>query len=284
MKGFINLLKPTGMSSAYAVGGVKRKLKSPCGHMGTLDPLASGVLPVGIGRTSRLFPFLIDKTKTYVADFRFGEHTDTLDVTGELLGTTEIVPTLEQIKQAVKSQIGEIEQIPPKYSAKNIAGKRAYQLSRQGVEFELQPKKVNIYDVEVLGEVNKNEYRFKIVCGGGTYIRSIGRDLASDLGSLAVMSRLERTQSGVFTINNGVSVDEFINSDNPEKYLISSDSAVNFPKLILDKKRAQKILDGVFDNLGYQDGLYRVYCENERDFWGVGQSKDGILKIISYIR
>lgn len=284
MKGFINLLKPTGMSSAYAVGGVKHKLKTPCGHMGTLDPLAFGVLPVGIGKTSRLFPFLLDKTKTYIANFKFGEHTDTLDVTGEVLAKTQVVPTIEQLREAVKTQVGAIDQMPPKYSAKNIAGKRAYELSRQGVEFELQPKKVNIYDIQVLEEVAKNEYSVKIVCGGGTYIRSIGRDVAKQLGSLAVMSKLERTQSGMFTVENGVAVEEFMCSDKPEQYLIPSDSAVDFPKLVLEEKRAQKILDGVFDNLGYNDGLYRVYCQSLDDFWGVGESKDGILKIISYIR
>ena len=120
MKGFINLIKPNGMSSAYAVGGVKKKLNCPCGHMGTLDPMAKGVLPVGIGKASRLFQYLLDKEKTYVARFIFGQITDTLDVTGRVAETTSVIPTKEQIDGVLKNFIGDIDQIPPKYSAKCI--------------------------------------------------------------------------------------------------------------------------------------------------------------------
>ena len=141
MKGFINLYKPAGISSAAAVSAVKKKFHTPCGHMGTLDPMAEGVLPVGIYKTSRLFQYLLDKDKSYVARFRFGFTTDTLDVTGSVTETTGIVPSEEEIKAVLPAFIGEIEQIPPKYSAKCIDGKRGYQLARKGVEFELQPKK-----------------------------------------------------------------------------------------------------------------------------------------------
>lgn len=282
MKGFINLLKPEGMSSAYAVGAVKHKFKVPCGHMGTLDPMASGVLPVGIGKTSRLFPFLLDKGKTYRAIIKFGLTTDTLDTTGKTLQTVSVIPELDEVKNAVKNFIGEIDQIPPNYSAKCVNGKRGYQLSRKGVEFELPPKKVHVYRIDVLERVSSDEYKLEIECGGGTYIRSLCRDIGATCNTLAVMSGLVRTASGKFTIENAVSVEEFKNSDNPEKYIIPSDYAVDFSKLVLSKERAQKILDGVFENYGYADGVYRVY--NQDDFWGIGQVKDGVLKITSYVR
>jgi tRNA pseudouridine55 synthase len=151
MKGFINLIKPEGMSSAYAVSRVKKKLKTTCGHMGTLDPMASGVLPVGIDKTSRMFDYLLDKTKTYVAEFEFGYTTDTLDITGEVVERTDKVPTEEQIEGVLSQFVGIIDQIPPKYSAKCIDGKRGYELARRGVEFELQAKKVEILSLLFIG-------------------------------------------------------------------------------------------------------------------------------------
>lgn len=282
MKGFINLIKPEGMSSAYAVNRVKKKLNLTCGHMGTLDPLASGVLPVGIEKTSRMFDYLLDKTKTYVAEFEFGYSTDTLDKTGVVTQTTSVYPTIEQLKNALPQFVGTIDQVPPKYSAKCIDGKRGYQLARQGIEFELKPKKVEILSLSLDGQTGENKYKFTIECKGGTYIRSLARDIANSVGSLGVMTALSRTKSGIFTLDNGVAVDEFVDSDNPTKYLIAPDSAVDFPKAVLSNVQATKILNGVFENLGYDDGLYRVYNENE--FWGIGLSQNGVLKIKAYVR
>ncbi len=281
MRGFINLIKPEKMSSAFAVGAVKHKFNIPCGHMGTLDPMASGVLPVGVGKASRLFNYLLSKSKTYEARFVFGYETDTLDVTGETTKTTSVVPTEEEIKSVLKNFIGEISQVPPNYSAKCINGKRGYELARRGVEFTLKPKTVSVYDVEFLGKTNENEYAFKIECGGGTYIRSLARDIGSAVGSLAVMSKLSRTKSGFFTIENGVSVEEFKASSSPEKFLIEPDLVVDFPKIDLSKAQATKIINGVFENIGVKTGLYRVY--NSGEFMGVGESFEGVLKINAYV-
>lgn len=282
MKGFINLIKPKDMSSAYAVGAVKQRLRVPCGHMGTLDPMASGVLPVGVGKASRLFQYLLDKEKSYTAQFKFGFTTDTLDVTGQTIQTTSVIPTLAQIQGVLKNFVGEIDQVPPKYSAKCIDGKRGYQLARAGVEFELKPKKVHVLDIECLGQLDENTFEFKIDCKGGTYIRSLARDIALAVGSLGTMSALERTASGVFNLTNGVTVEEFKSCKDPEQYFIAPDLAVNFDKLVLTGKQAQKILDGVYEDYGFEDGTYRVY--NEQEFWGVGNVKDGKVKINAYVR
>ena len=282
MHGFINIIKPSGMSSAYAVGGVKRKFNMPCGHMGTLDPMAEGVLPVGIGKASRLFQYLLDKEKTYVARFLFGVDTDTLDVTGEVTGTTKNLPNIDDIKSVLSTFVGEIDQVPPRYSAKCVDGKRGYQLARKGVEFDLPPKKVTVLGFECLGQTGENEYEFKIDCKGGTYIRSLARDVALSCGSLGVMSKLTRTRCGVFTLENGVSVDEFKATENVERYLIESDSVVDFPKIVLSNEKATRILNGLFDKYDYSDGLYRVY--NENAFWGVGTVENGVLRITSYVR
>ena len=282
MKGFINLIKPKDMSSAYAVGAVKKKFNLPCGHMGTLDPMADGVLPVGVHKTSRLFNYLLDKKKTYIAEFTFGFSTDTLDITGKVEDQTSHLPTKIDIEKVLPNFIGEIDQIPPKYSAKCIAGKRGYELARKGVDFTLEAKKVSILDVKLLEQTGENSYSFKIDCRGGTYIRSLARDIGEAVGSMGVMSKLTRSASGIFTLENGVSVEEFKASSNPNKYLISPDLAIDFPKVILTNIQATRILNGLFDRYDLQDGLYRVYNENE--FWGVGSSKEGVLKIDAYVR
>lgn len=282
MRGFINLIKPEGMSSAYAVTAVKKKFNIPCGHMGTLDPMASGVLPIGLEKTSRLFQYLIDKEKTYVARFKFGILTDTLDTTGVVTETSKVIPSAIQIEKVLGDFIGEINQIPPKYSAKCIDGKRGYQLARKGVEFELEAKKVNVLDYKLLGQTAEDEFEFRIDCKGGTYIRSLARDLGYAVDGLAVMSKLERTKSGIFTLKNGVTVEEFKNSDNPQKYVIEQDQAISFAKIVLTDSQATRILNGLFDKYPYEDGLYRVY--NQTEFWGVGEVKDGVLRINSYVR
>ena len=282
MKGFINIIKPEGMSSAYAVGKVKKKFNSPCGHMGTLDPMASGVLPIGVGKASRLFQYLLDKQKTYLAKFRFGYTTDTLDVTGNVTDKTAKIPTLEEIKCVLNNFVGEIDQIPPKYSAKCIDGKRGYQLARKGIDFELAPKKVNILGIECMGQTAEDEYAFKIDCKGGTYVRSLARDIGLATNSLGVMSELKRTACGIFNLNNGVTIEQLLDSDDVSKFIIPAQSAVSFEKLVLSSERAEKILNGVFENYGYPDGTYSVF--NEEEFWGVGECVNGVLRIKAYVR
>lgn len=282
MKGFINLIKPEGMSSAYAVGAVKKRFNIPCGHMGTLDPMASGVLPVGLGKASRLFDYLLDKEKVYIARFKFGLQTDTLDITGAQLNTTSFIPDINLINSVLPSFIGEIDQVPPNYSAKCISGKRGYELARKGVEFSLPPKKVIIKNAKCLGQVSEDEFEFEFTVKGGTYIRSLARDIAISCGSLAVMSALDRRSSGVFNYSNGVTVDQVKNQSDIESFIIPADSVVNFQKLVLTNEQATKILNGVFENLGFNDGIYRVY--NQSEFWGIGIVEKGVLKIKSYVR
>ncbi len=282
MRGFINLLKPEKMSSAFAVGAVKHKFNIPCGHMGTLDPMASGVLPVGVGKASRLFQYLLSKKKVYEAKFVFGYITDTLDITGQTTSQTSLIPTKSQLELATSKFVGEIMQVPPIYSAKCVNGKRGYDLARRGVEFTLSPKKVKIDAFTLIDQLSENEFSFRIECEGGTYIRSLARDIAESLGSLGVMSSLKRTKCGYFNLENGISVQEFKESVNPEKYLIEPDLVVDFPKIDLSNAQATKIINGIFENLGVPSGVYRVY--NTGNFLGIGTSTDGVLKINAYVR
>ena len=281
MTGFINVIKPKGMSSALVVHIVKKKTGLNAGHMGTLDPMASGVLPIGLSKASRLFQYMLDKEKVYLATFKFGILTDTLDVTGKITETCNFIPTEKEIKEKLPLLTGEIMQVPPAYSAKCVNGKRGYELARRGIEFELEPKKVNVLSFTLENKISDSEYVFRIVCKGGTYIRSLARDLGELTGSLAVMSELDRVKSGTFDYSNGVSVEDLDKQDYT-KFVIPPENTLSFERLTISKERAQKILDGVFEDCGFKDGIYSVFSED--GFIGVGESKQGVLRIKSYVR
>ena len=278
--GFINVDKPSGIVSSTVVNKIKWLSGVPCGHMGTLDPLASGVLPVGVGNATRLFDYFLEKEKEYVAEFTFGVDSDTLDSTGNLVQGGH-VPNETEIEGILPTLVGDIMQVPPKYSAKNVNGRRGYDLARAGIEFELAPKKVNIYGVDLLGKKEETEdtYLFKIRCGGGTYIRSIARDMAAALGTKAVMSALRRTQSGVFTLQNAIPF-EVLEKDPSleelERYLIPTDSVLPFETLSFTETELGKILQGQRVKTGVADGLYKIYTAE--GFYGLAEVVNGLAK------
>lgn len=282
MNGFVSIDKLVGVGSTYVVNKLKKKLDARCGHMGTLDPLASGVLPVGINKSTRLFDYLLDKRKTYVAEFDFGYETDTLDCEGKVIKSDGLIPTAEEITRVLGGFIGEIDQVPPRFSAKMIAGKRGYDLARKGVDFTLPAKRVTIDGITLLEKLSDSKYSLKIDCRGGTYIRSLARDISAALGTCATMTALRRTEAGIFTLNNSVSLEEFLSSDNPQKYIIPTDEAVSFEKVFLSGEQSERLLNGLFDNLGLADGFYRVYAPE--GFWGVGYAEEGVLKMKAYCR
>lgn len=277
MTGFINADKPAGLSSAREVARVKRISGMPCGHMGTLDPMASGVLPIALGKAARLFDYFLDKKKIYKATFLFGAESDTLDTTGDVRRNVGRVPTAEEIESKLKHITGAIEQIPPKYSAKNVGGKRAYELARSGAEFTLAPKKVQIYSVRLVSELGDGKYSFEIECGGGTYIRSIARDLAAMLETCAVMSALERVKSGVFTIENAVNIDD-LTAENIKDYLIPTDSVLDFADFYPDAKQAKKLFNGLRAECGLCDGLYKLYGA-DGGFYGIAEAAGGLVGV-----
>ena len=161
MNGFINLYKPSGITSAYALNIIKKKFRGvKLGHMGTLDPLACGILPIAFGKSTRLFDFLLEKEKIYNAVFEFSYETDTLDVTGTITKSGGKIPTKEEILSVLPKLIGEVDQVPPSYSAKNVNGKRSYELARKGISVELPSKKVVIHNIELVKEVKNGSFLF----------------------------------------------------------------------------------------------------------------------------
>lgn len=210
----INLNKPTGMSSFFAVKKVAKLLGvKKAGHMGTLDPYGSGVLLIGVNKGTKLFDEYLNKTKTYVATFHFGYETTTLDSEGEIIFEKEINITPEDIKKVLPIFIGKQAQMPPKFSAKKINGKRACDLMRDGKEVELKPKDIEIYDIKLLSCLGDNNFSFKITCSSGTYIRSLCRDIAYKLSTYGTMVSIIRTKCGVLCIENSCTLQDIQNGN-----------------------------------------------------------------------
>lgn len=277
MTGFINVNKAVGASSAKEVAKIKRLAGVPCGHMGTLDPMAGGVLPVAIGNAARLFDYFLSKRKVYVAEFEFGTDSDTLDTTGNIFFTGGRVPSAEEIGGVLGEFCGDIMQIPPKFSAKNVGGKRGYELARAGVPFELSPKQVTVYWLKLLGQTGKSAYSFEIGCGGGTYIRSLARDIGRRLNTTAVMRSLTRTQSGVFTLEAAVPSDA-LTEENFAEYIIPTDSVLPYERYQPQGAEAKKLWNGLPVKTELAEGLYKIY-KTDGTFYGVGSVNENYLKI-----
>jgi tRNA pseudouridine55 synthase len=212
LHGWIILDKPVGLGSTQAVSAVKRALreagvpKTKVGHGGTLDPLASGVLPIAIGEATKLCGRMLDATKAYEFAIGLGEETDTLDAEGQVIATSEVRPTLGQIKAALASFTGEIEQVPPAYSALKIDGKAAYARARAGEQLQLKSRRVTVHDLKLL-DASQEQATFAATVSKGTYIRSLARDIAHALGTVGHVTMLRRTRAGPFGLEQAISLD-----------------------------------------------------------------------------
>lgn len=258
IKGILPINKPQGWTSFDVVNKIKHLINQrgfKIGHLGTLDPMATGVLLVTLGKATKLFDLMQQKTKTYMAEFVFGYETDTLDITGTKTNQKDNIDiNLKQIKAILPEFLGQISQIPPKYSAKSINGKRAYDLARDNKDFELKPCSVYIKDLQII-DFKNNVLTLKIVCGSGTYIRALGRDIAAKLGSLATMQSLVRTDIDNFNLQNCFEIDD-INADNLQSKVVKIDKILNLPCIEFGNLETAKILNGLTVKTMQNDGLY----------------------------
>jgi tRNA pseudouridine55 synthase len=212
LHGWIILDKPVGLGSTRAVGAVKRALrdagepKTKVGHGGTLDPLASGVLPIALGEATKLAGRMLDATKSYDFTIRFGEETDTLDLEGKVIATSDVHPTQDEIDAILPRFSGAIEQIPPAFSALKVDGERAYDLARAGRDVVLKSRNITIHALRLLS-ASENEATFAATVSKGTYIRSLARDIALSLGTVGHVTMLRRTKAGPFTLEQAISLD-----------------------------------------------------------------------------
>lgn len=209
INGWLVVDKPIGMGSTDVVRELKHLLHPmKIGHGGTLDPFASGVLPIALGKATRSVSYAMDGLKTYEFIIRFGVQTETDDLEGNVVASNEKRPTKEQIESVFPKFIGDIDQMPPAYSALKVNGQRAYDLIRKGIEPDLKSRKVHIESLRLIKVINADEMRFEVVCGKGTYVRSLGRDIALAVGCLGHLSYLRRTSCGAFSIKDAFSLDK----------------------------------------------------------------------------
>jgi tRNA pseudouridine55 synthase len=259
LNGWVNLHKPIGMTSADAVHRVKRLIRpEKIGHAGTLDPLATGILPLALGEATKCVSLLMDARKTYEFTLQFGERRTTDDAEGEVIATSDVMPTAEAIRAILPQFRGEIMQTPPIYSAIKQAGERAYALARAGEEVHLAARPVRIDALELLN-INQNQAEFRTIVGKGTYIRALGRDMALALGSQGYISRLHRASVGLFRENDAISLDFLENSAHSPADFVGGNPAWLLPtERVLDDIPAVAIEDSQWQTLRHGHGFRPV--------------------------
>ena len=288
MDGFINLLKPSGMTSSDAVMAVRRLLprKTPVGHGGTLDPDAAGVLPICVGKATRLFDYIIDKEKAYIGELFLGTRTDTLDASGKVLATQAVNAGHAELEACLKAFTGDIMQVPPVYSALKKGGDPLYRIARSGGEVKLSPRKVHITSLEILDQLAVNRFLMKIICGKGVYIRSLMRDIGDSLGCGGCMSFLIRTDAGALNIRSALSLDRLALMDDLSDALLPPDSMLQvFPKAVVGADRLSNVLNGqriqpnwLREPSVFREQTVRLYVGNT--FAGMGSmDADGSIQI-----
>ncbi|MBP3491001.1 tRNA pseudouridine(55) synthase TruB [bacterium] len=245
MFGFLNVYKPKGITSHDVVSALRRITKvKQIGHTGTLDPFAEGVLPICIGKATRLIEYL-DDDKAYTGTIQLGSSTTTYDLEGEEVNFSDKKVTLNEIEAALDKFRGEIEQLPPIYSAIKVNGKKLYEYAREGKEVKIEPRRVNISKLEILeyDETNRR-LTLHIECSKGTYIRSIAHDLGTELTTFGHLVKLVRVKAGMFEVNNAVSLEHIRTKEDVEKLLIAPLKKLNYMTYELNKNELVKVSNG----------------------------------------
>ena len=283
MDGFLVLNKPLGKTSSDCVVFVRKRLPrgTAIGHGGTLDPMASGVLPVCVGAATRLFDYIIDKQKTYVAELQLGVITDTQDATGAVVETRSVNATEADVRAALPRFIGEIWQTPPMYSAIKRGGKRLYELARRGESVEIAPRACRVDDVRLTASLGDGRYRLEVDCGKGVYIRTLCHDIGAYLGCGGHMATLARTRAGVFTLENALTLEEVdaLGAEGLEARLLPMDAAIShLPAVRVEARHRAAVRNGMplrpewLDAPAPRAEALRVYVGGE--FAGIGAPRE----------
>lgn len=245
MFGFLNVYKPQGKTSHDIVAILRRVTKiKQIGHTGTLDPFAEGVLPICIGKATRLIEYL-DDNKAYIGTVQFGKSTSTYDIEGEEVNFSNKKVTKEEVEKALEQFRGEIEQLPPIYSAIKVKGKKLYEYARAGEEVKIEPRRVNIYKLELRSFDYENQTaELMIECSKGTYIRSIANDLGEVLGCFGHLIKLVRSKAGLFLLENSIKLDDLQTLEQVEKNLIYPSDYINYPEYELSEVQLEKVSHG----------------------------------------
>lgn len=278
MNGLLIINKPKGYTSHDVVNVLRKKINTKkVGHTGTLDPNATGVLPILIGTATKVSKYLIEHEKTYIATIELGKKTDTGDAEGNIIEEDTNIKdiTKEEIEKVLKNFIGKQNQIPPMYSAIKVNGKKLYEYAREGKTVELIPREIEILDINLIGNSN-NEIEFIVRCSKGTYIRTLCEDIAERLGTIGYMKELQRTKVNEFDIQGSILLEDIENINIEEKIISIEEIFKDKPKIDLNNRKLELFLNGVQLTHDLDDGLYRVY--NNNNFIGLGVVKNKLLK------
>ena len=284
MDGIIIINKPKKYTSHDIVRKVKKILNQKVGHTGTLDPNATGVLPLLIGKGTELSKYLINHNKTYEAVLQLGEKRDTGDCEGNILDSKPVqIECLDKakIQNIFQSLIGKQQQIPPMYSAIKINGKKLYEYARKGEKVEIQPREIEIYSLEIINiNIEKKQIEFRVKCSKGTYIRTLCENIAEKLKTVGYMKELKRTQVGEFELKDAITIEELenlVNKNEDNKNFITIENYFkNAPSITLDEKRMKLFLNGVKLTFNTDDGIYKIYYN--KSFVGTGIVNSKLLK------
>ena len=283
MDGIILINKQKNYTSHDVVNKVKRITKSKVGHTGTLDPNATGVLPLLLGNATKISKYLINHDKEYEVLLQLGTKTDTADAEGKIIEEKDVnIDSLseENVKKVLSTFLGKQKQIPPMYSAIKVNGKKLYQYARQGQEVEIKPREIEIYEIKLTNlDREKKQISFVVGCSKGTYIRSLCEDIADRLGTVGFMKELNRTKVGEFNIKDCVTIEEFEEKYNKNDFsdiITIEEIFKENPKIELDNLNIKQYLNGVKIKVPAQDAVYRTYLNNK--FIGLGIVKESYLK------
>lgn len=279
--GILNIDKPKGITS-HDVVDIIRKIfpNTKVGHTGTLDPLATGVLPICIGQATKLTGNLISYNKKYFIKMLLGVETDTYDIDGKIVFANVLTKDEIYIKERIKRFVGKQLQIPPKYSAIKIDGKRAYEYARKGKDVQLQPREIEIFSIDDINvDIKRKEVSFCVECTKGTYIRSLVHDIGIKLGCGATVIELRRIKTGNFLIENSIKLYDFLKLDflNMQDKIISiEDLYISSKKVNFNEEEYEKFFNGIVLDYEALDSIVRVYCNNR--YKGIGKVENNKLK------
>lgn len=280
MNGILIINKPQGYTSHDIVNVLRKKLNTKkMGHTGTLDPSATGVLPILVGQATKISKYLIEHNKTYIAELRLGKKSSTGDLEGEIIEKKDL-PALdtEKVEQLLKTFLGKQMQTPPIYSAIKVNGKKAYEYARNNQKIELEPREIEILNIELIS-LNSNVITYKVKCSKGTYIRTLCEDIAAKLGTVGLMQNLCRVEVNSFNINQAVTLEEIKENDMEfvNRKIIPIEKVFSeLPKLNLNNRKTQLFLNGVKLTYELKSGVYRIY--NNQTFLGLGIIENSLLK------
>ena len=280
MDGIVIVDKPRDWTSQDVTARLRRVFGTRrIGHGGTLDPMATGVLPVFVGRATRGVEFFEHAEKTYETVLRLGLTTDTEDITGTVLTEAPVSVTDEQVEGALDAFRGEIMQVPPMYSALKVNGQKLCDLARKGKTVERQPRPITIHELKLL-EREENTLRLRVRCSKGTYIRTLCKDIGEALGCGGCMERLRRVQAGEYTIEEAVPLQELLDTAEPEKYLRGVDTMFrNYPAVTLTANQEKRCRNGNPFSVRLEEGTYRAYSQSE-EFLMLATVENGVMVTI----